>query len=239
METRLELEILPQPDNVTCGPTCLHSVFRFYGDDVSLESVVRETPQLDEGGTLAVLLGCHALRRGYQATIYTWNLQVFDPTWFQQDAPPLADRLRMQIAAKEEKKKIVVACQAYLEFLSLGGTLRMEEFNGTLFRKYLRRQIPLLTGLSSTYLYRCSREFGPDCEPDDVRGVPSGHFVVLCGYDPDQRLVLVADPLLPNPLGHNHYYEVEVDRVIRAILLGVLTYDANVLVIQPKKDRRV
>src|SRR6185369_13364802 len=76
VKTRLRLEILPQPDDITCGPTCLHAVYRYFGDVIGLDQVIEEVPQLETGGTLAVLLGCHALRRGYDATIYTYNLQV-------------------------------------------------------------------------------------------------------------------------------------------------------------------
>ncbi len=71
-----ELEILPQPDQFTCGPTCLHAVYRYFGDSVSsCRQVVDEIPQLEDGGTLAVVMACHALARGYQATIYTYNVQ--------------------------------------------------------------------------------------------------------------------------------------------------------------------
>ena len=34
-----------------------------------------------------------------------------------------------------------------------------------------------------------------------TRGLPAGHFVVLCGYDKGRRTVHVADPLHTNPLG--------------------------------------
>ena len=37
-----DLEIQAQPDDLTCGPTCLHAVYRYFGDDVSI--VPREKP---------------------------------------------------------------------------------------------------------------------------------------------------------------------------------------------------
>lgn len=242
MESRLPYQILRQPDETTCGPTCLHSVYRYYGDEIPLEEVIRGVGALREGGTLAVFLGCHALQRGYDATIYTFNLQVFDPTWFRPGAPPLADRLRAQREVKT-KEKLRIACDAYIEFLRLGGKLRMEVLNGNLIRKYLKRQTPILTGLSSTFLYQEARERAVD-DPlrgvrfvhDDIGGYPQGHFVVLCGYDAEEREVLVADPLAPNPLGEDHVYPVELDRVIGAVLLGIVTYDANLLVIRPRRS---
>ncbi len=236
METTLQLKILPQPNNTTCGPTCLQAVYGYYGEELPLEQVIRETPKLEDGGTLAVLLGCHALQRGYDATIYTLNLQVFDPTWFKPGAPPLAERLTAQMAAKSSPK-LNAASTAYLEFLQGGGKIRMDDMTGDVFRRYLKKSVPILTGLSATYLYQSAREHGPNCEPDDVRGVPAGHFVVLCGYDKENRTVLVADPFVPNPFAPQQHYEVSMDRVIRAILLGIITYDANLLIIQPRSQR--
>jgi hypothetical protein len=200
-----------------------------------LEQVIRETPKLEKGGTLAVLLGCDALRRGYRATIYTFNLKVFDPTWFAS-RKSLVPRLRAQRAAKRKSAKLKAASQAYIDFLQLGGKIRMQDLNASLIRRYLKRSIPILTGLSSTYLYQCEREIEPEGQSDDILGVPNGHFVVLCGYDKQRQTVRVADPYLPNPIAEDHYYEVGLDRLVCAILLGVLTYDANLLVIEPAKQ---
>lgn len=236
--TRLQFEILPQPDNVTCGPTCLHAVYRYYGEEIELNQVIEETARLEDGGTLAVLLACHALKRGFRATIYTYNVQVFDPTWFADDPPQLEERLASQMEEKESPR-LRRACRAYLDFIRLGGTLRMEDLTSELIRKFLKRSTPILTGLSATYLYRAAREHGLECIPDDVRGFPVGHFVVLCGYDQAERTVAVADPLYPNPLAQEHLtYDLELDRVKNAILLGILTYDANLLIIEPRTSRK-
>ncbi len=233
MVARLPFEILPQPDDFSCGPTCLHAVYRYYGDDASLPDVIREVPQLPDGGTLAVLLACHALRRGYRATVYTYNLQVFDPTWFVPHEVDLALKLRAQLREKNDPR-LVAATHGYLEFLELGGVVRLEDLTASLVRGYLTRGRPILCGLSSTYLYRNPREFGANDDSDDVRGQPMGHFVVLCGYDREARQVLVADPLHENPFDRSLIYPVGIERVLCAILLGVLTYDANLLVIEPK-----
>lgn len=63
-----------------------------------------------------------------------------------------------------------------------------------------------------------------------------GHFVVLSGYDPEHREVTVADPLHNNPRYGSPYYGVGVERLISSILLGIVTYDANLLVITPTKE---
>ena len=237
METSLRVEILPQPDDFTCGPTCLHALYRYFGDKLPLERVISEVPVLVNRGTLDVLLANHALARGYSARIFTYNVQMFDPTWFDGRDVDLSERLRQQLEHKDSDR-LRVATQAYLRFLDKGGELRFEELTTALISKYLSREIPILTGLSATYLYRNAREFGPEGRPDDIRGRPAGHFVVLCGYDKETRDVLVADPLLKNPLSGTNYYVVSIDRVIGAILLGILTYDANFLIIEPRPKRK-
>lgn len=234
---RLTLEILPQPDDTTCGPTCLHAVYRYFGDAISLGQVIDEVKPLKGGGTLAVLLARHALERGYRATIYTYNLTMFDPSWFASGRIDLAAKLEAQAKAKRAAK-LRFATRAYLRFLELGGRMRFRELNPDLIRRYLTRGHPVLTGLSATYLFGCPRERGKEkLHYDDIRGEPAGHFVVLYGYDPDSREALVADPLQDNPRFGTHYYSVSIQRLLGAVLLGALTYDANLLVIEPSNSQ--
>ena len=236
---QLPLQMLPQPDETTCGPTCLQAVYRYWGQDEALTNVIARTRKLNEGGgTFAVFLACDALRQGFDATIYTYNLTVFDPTWFAPGANvDIAERLRRQAQAKPKDKRLQHATEGYLEFLELGGRLRFTDLSRRLIRGLLRRNLPILTGLSSTYLYRTAREFGPDDTPDDVRGTPGGHFVVMSGYDRKQREVLIADPYGPHPFGEGHEYWISIDRVVCAVLLGIVTHDANLLVIHPPRIR--
>lgn len=228
--------ILPQPDETTCGPTCLQSVYRFFRDKMPLEQVIAEVPSLaDGGGTLAMFLGTHALRRGYQATIYTYHLKIFDPSWFSLSPDQMKIKLTAQLKFKKNAK-LRLASQAYIEFLETGGQIRFHDLTSSLIRHYLNLNLPILTGLSATYLYQSPREYGDDCDYDDVRGDPSGHFVVLYGYDRKKFTVRVADPLTPNPNAPGNKYEVSMPRLICSILLGVLTYDANLLIIEPSRQ---
>jgi len=232
MHPRAEFQILPQPDDATCGPTCLQAVYAHFDDPLPLDAVIGEVEPLATGGTLAVNLARHALRRGYSATIYTYNLDMFDPTWFPPTRQDLARRLRAQAEHKDDRK-LREATSAYLDFLELGGRVEHEELS----REFLARLLeegPVITGLSATYLYSCQREVGDHhLVADDVRGHPTGHFVVLAGYDADRGRVAVADPLENRPDFDSHLYSEAVDRVIGSILLGVLTYDANLTVLRP------
>jgi hypothetical protein len=235
-EFRLPLQTLPQPDETTCGPTCLHALYCYWGETESLEQVIARTYSMEQGGTFAVFLACDALRKGYRATIYTYNLMVFDPTWFGRPELNVAERLQHQREIKTDPRLQQVT-PGYLEFLELGGRLRFVDLSPRLIHRILRRRFPIITGLSSTYLYHSAREYGPTDTKDDIRGLPSGHFVVIAGYNAARRRVLVLDPYQPHPYGRAHEYWISVDRAVGAILLGIVTHDANLLIIHPPPRR--
>jgi hypothetical protein len=231
------IPILAQPDDVTCGPTSLHAVYRHLGLDLPLEDVIRDVGTLEEGGTLGVLLGLDALRRGLQAHLHTSNLQIFDPTWLALDSPGLADHLEAQLQAKPSQRKLGQAIRAYLHFLEQGGTLDLRELTPAVIREYLEDDQPVLAGLSATYLYRSAREFTDESNravTDPILGEPVGHFVVLARMEHGQ--VLIADPYPHNPISGEHYYRVGLDRLVRAVLMGVVTYDGNLLVIRARES---
>lgn len=238
VRAKLPIPIEAQPDDTTCGPTCLQAIYRYYGDDVPLASVIAETATLPGGGTLAAFLGCHALSRGYAAKLYTFDLTVFDITWFSDGGHvDLADKLARQRRYKKSAR-LQATTEASLEFLRLGGEIRFEDLTAGLIRAILKRDRPILAGLSATYLYRTARE-RDDADGkmifDDLRGEPSGHFVVINGYDQERRATHIADPLLPNPISDSQYYEVTLNHLVCAVMLGIVTRDANLLVLSPRK----
>ncbi len=231
MQTSLVVE--PQPTETSCGPTCLRGVYQWFGLDVPLDDLIEAVPSVTGGGTLAVMLGIDALRRGFQARLYSCNLRVLDPSWF----PGKRDAILAKLAASHERRrkpKEREELRALHTFITLGGDLRMEPLSRDLLRGHLRENQPVLTGLSASFLYRDRRTHPETGEPDDLAGSPEGHFVVLSGYDPVGRKVLVGDPWPHSPFEDPHRYEVPIDRLLNAILLGVLTSDAKLLVLSAK-----
>jgi hypothetical protein len=227
-----------QPDDDTCGATALHAVYRHFGDDMTLERTIREVHHLADGGTLEVLLGIHALRRGYQVKLHSYNLNVFDPSWEGLSPAEMARKLTAQSRIKESKK-LQAACLAYVHYLNEGGSIDFEDPTPALLQGYFDQGLPVLAGLSATYLYRSKREYAGSKGRSihhDLRGKPMGHFVVLTGME--RKMVRVADPWQDNPMAPGRSYEVKVGRLINSIMLGIVTYDANIMVISPEPLRR-
>lgn len=232
----MDLTILPQPDDNSCGPTSLHAVYRYYDLEVDLSQLIGDISSLETGGTLAVYLGIDALFRGMEATIYSYNLRMFDPTWANLDTHSLIEKLEQQQEFKK-KKRFLQASQAYIAFLRQGGRILFDQLTPELLKNILQLSIPILTGLSVTYLYNSMREItrGKRSHYDDIAGEPVGHFVVLIDYTAID-MVRIADPYSGNPLCDSQYYTLPVQRLINAIHLGSMTYDANLLVVQPARD---
>lgn len=228
----LAFPIVSQPTETSCGPTCLDAVYRYWGRPADLSEIIEQIPENEDGGTFSVILAIHALRRGYRATIFSYNLRVFDPTWFDLPPPELRAKLR-QRAAVIRSKKAKANIEAYDDFLELGGIARFDELTPALLADLLSHGRPIIAGLSATHLYRHIRAL-PDGQDDDVRGEAEGHFVVLFAYDLERDLVHIADPYLKNPLANANLYTVGVQRLINAIMLGIVTYDANLLIIEPE-----
>ena len=209
---QLAVQRFTQPDDVTCGPTCLRKVYDFYGLRVEIEEIAAALERNEDGGTMAVFLGIAAMRRGFRARIYSYDLQIFDPTWVRLSQEALAEKVAARIPHLLDAKRMRAA-GAYLRFLAMGGEL------------------------SATYLYRMSREREDEATgrlvEDDVRGDPTGHFVVIGGYEHWGRRLTVMDPSEHVPFSADGRYVVDAQRLINAILLGDATYDAVLLEVWP------
>jgi hypothetical protein len=233
----LRVQRFLQPDDVTCGPTCLRKVYDFYGLRVDDAEVLGEIDRNEDGGTLAVFLGIAGLRRGFGARIYSYDLRIFDPTWHGLPRAALAEKIHARFPFLPDSQRLRAA-RAYLDFLEMGGDLAFDELSPALLKRIIDREHPVLAGLSATYLYRFARERQLDDErlvEDDVGGEPTGHFVVICGYEHWGRQFSLRDPSRHVPIAPDGRQVVDGQRLINAILLGDVTYDAVLLELWPRE----
>jgi hypothetical protein len=71
---------------------------------------------------------------------------------------------------------------------------------------------------------------------DDVRGEPTGHFVVISGYEQWGRRLVVRDPFEHVPTSEDGRLVDDAERLTNAILLGDVTYDAVLLEVWPARE---
>jgi hypothetical protein len=228
-----------QPDDVTCGPTCLRQVYDFYGFRIDMEDIVEALERNEDGGTLAVYLAMAALRSGFKSRLYTYDLQIFDPTWAKLPAAELVEKVRGRLAYLRDPKRRGAAV-AYVRYLQMGGEITFEDLTASLLKTIIDRGHPVLAGLSATYLYGFERERWDEASGrlviDDIAGDPVGHFVVISGYDDFGRRLTVLDPFEHVPASEDGRVIVSADRLINAIMLGDITYDAVLLELWPQDE---
>ncbi len=227
---QFDFAITPQPTETTCGPACLHSVYRYFGLEIGLSELTSAISVVPGGGTFSVMLGLDALRRGYSADIYTADVQLFDPSWFSR-ATNLAERLRAQAGVKSDPK-LLQATAAYVEFVEAGGRVHLSDMDLELLQGFFQRGLPVIAGLNATWLYQTVRDH-PETHQDDDLGLATGHFVVLHGIAADGGELVVADPYLHLPWPGSHSYRAPARRVLNAVMLGIMTFDAKLLVLTP------
>ena len=149
----IDIKINSQPNDETCGATCLHAIYRYYGLDISHEEVILGVKKSLSGGTLATLLGTHALQQGFNVTVYTNNLYIVDPSWFDLDGSSVEElicaKLEEQLKYKHNKDLVSIT-KACLEYFKLGGQMRFQTLTKELLEHYFEKNIPIMTGLSAT-----------------------------------------------------------------------------------------
>lgn len=229
-----------QPDDVSCGPSCLAQVLAYYGDVQQISALSDRVRRNPDGGTLAVNLAHLALDLGYRVRLYPFGVRVFDPSWWELEDAEIAERLDLRSRGLADPVERAVV-KAWRDLLRRGGYVAFHEPSPALLARIIAQDRPLICGLNATWLYREPRDRPHDNVPDDIDGWPVGHFVVLHGYtgrglhfhvnDPSEDAPFSAggDPMGPRT-GH---YPLPADRLIHAILLGDATRDAVLLEIWP------
>lgn len=220
-----------QPDDTTCGPSCLAQVAASFGVQASVPDLVAGLTRLQHGGTLGVFLALRAMDLGFRAAVYPMGLKVFDPTWWDLDPAALVERLHRRRAAVSTAIDREVI-DAWIRFIEQGGAVRFEELTPGLMCAIINRGHPIICGLNVTWLYRESRE-QDDGRPDDIGGEQVGHFVTIAGYGASGANFDIRDPHWEAPFGVDGHYRVDVHRLIHAILIGDRTRDAVLVEIWP------
>lgn len=231
----MSIKIHSQPDDISCGATCLHAIYQHYGINLDLNKLIKKIGNIKGGGTLAALLGINALKQGCKSTIYTWNFTVFDCSWKNLSTRDLQRKLSKH-AKHTKNRKSLHTIEASLKFLKLGGEIKFELLDTDFLRSILTPAQPIITGLCSTYLYDCPRETFSNkgiAKYDDIKGELTGHFIIADNIDSKDR-VSISDPFGANPLSKDNYYHVSAQKFINAINLAIISHDANMLLISPQ-----
>ena len=226
--TFLPIQRIKQPPN-ECEPTCLKQILDYFKIDSHLDDLIKRiSGDKFKWHNWDYNTGRVAIEHGLDVTIYTRSAGIFDPTWFELSAEDLLSKLKEE--AEYFKTETYVGLPSFKEdikaairFLESGGRINFTPISEKLIKEQLDQHKPLIAGVSYTLLVNAPREryFTKEkrWKPDDIKGQPYGHVVVICGYKDDSYQI--ADPW---PQAEDKY------NVIGTILLdAILRNDSNLI----------
>ncbi len=206
-----------QPTGLSCGQTCVSMLLSHYGYDLSPKEVLEEMAGLrtDDGhewGTVTPSLASLCIRKGFGATVYSFDCRITDHSWIDKSPEQILRRL------KAIKKKRVIPTlgknvterfvQAYIDLLTAGGTLIIQPFVTEKLMDGLLKKGPFVTTVCMGAYYGKGRYRSTGLHKgvlDDVNGTIGTHFLVVYGKNAKGQY-LIADPGRKEPalVDHDH-----------------------------------
>ena len=151
----LDVRRFVQPDDLSCGPTCLAQVYRYYGHDKrAVRTVIDETARNPDGGTLAVYLGVSALRNGFGAASTRTTCGSSIPPGGSSPAAIAQAGEAAPAPGRPARPKLQRSRAAYIEFLGPRRQGALPELTRELMVRILAAAVTPSSRVGATYLYR-------------------------------------------------------------------------------------
>lgn len=194
-----------QPTITTCGQTALSILLSHFGEVINPLKIEQNVPQVQDKngqnmGTITQHMATWCIDKGYNVSLYTFDCQVIDQSWFGLGKDELVEKLRQ----REEGWTVPSLgelwtkeyARSYKEFIQHGGNLHITRAVTSELLYKLLENGPILPCLNFNTLYgvpKSRRLNNQEAVDDDINGVAINHFVVIYGNNEDGNL-LIADP---------------------------------------------
>lgn len=229
-----------QPTNTTCSPTALSMLLEHYDRKLDPRDIEAKVPQCvnnkgEKIGTINQQLATWCLENGFSVTLYTFECQIIDQSWSELNTEQLLERMKLRKDGRvvpgmgEEWTKQYT--QAYIDFVSAGGDLRIQPAVTTKLLYELLNIGPFLPCVSYSTLYGAARSRNTDeleSVDDDINGSAKNHSIVVYGND-EAGNFLIADPWKRPGL-----HTIEPERMLAAISTAQIECDNLLFQVQPK-----
>jgi len=189
----------------SCGHSSLLQVLAYYGTNLELKEVVKEISncEVDELklGASECELGMFAIKRGFKSTVVSLDVRRFDATWFELSSEELKKKLELRseflhklspedIKEGQGTQYLDNVTKYYSEYLEKEGKVKFLPISKELIKKYIDNKIPVIALVSSQLYFKKARKYNG--EFDDIKGKPTGHWIVVSGYD--ENNFIITDP---------------------------------------------
>jgi len=187
---KLKVPYIPQRKG-TCGSSSLQQVLAYYGVKLGLDEILKDIKKY-KYGTFMPYLGLYAKRLGFMPKIVTYDVKVFDPTWFGLLVGQIIKKLETRSREMDVPHVYRSECKAFVRYLKAGGAIEFDFIKKGRIIKELERKRPVIVDVCSTILHRKERKNRVKDKYSDTSGEPMYHAVVVSGHEKGK--FIIVDP---------------------------------------------
>ncbi len=203
----LPIPYFKQERKNSCGLAVLRMVFKYYDEDVTEKTFLKDI-KLRSYGTLLTDLGIIALKRGYKVTIHTLHLPLIAPLLLPFETSITENHLKKIQPRKTDNDTL----SSFKKFIKLGGTLIWETPRIKNIEKYLIKKIPVIINYNTA------------ATGDYFKNWDNGHYLVVNGFNGTSVAVLDPDK-------GGGAYEISSEELLPAMAINARTSSGHLMII--------
>ena len=222
-----------------CVQTAASQLLSFYNINKTVEEIKKEVPVYitSDGKPLGSSLGhiaAYFTTLGFQTTIHTVDIELFDRSWNSSDNKMLKDNLLQRRKylrhSRYEAAALDMVVDGYVQFLNKGGTIEFPIVDEQYISKLLEKG-PVYAVVSYNFLNQVAKYSARSEErptKDAISGSPSTHVIIITKFN--NGLFEIIDPdyefggkrSIPSNLLIGAFYLAETDFDPMLITLSML-----------------
>ncbi|MBD3280341.1 hypothetical protein GF389_02360 [Candidatus Dojkabacteria bacterium] len=210
-----------------CGPLCLVNIFENLGDKALVEDIMEDLGVTENEITYLPQLALYAHKNNLKIKYLQSNPREISPNWKGLESDKYLETLK-KFQEEMDKESIWKKNLKFLiEYIEAGGEIEVDDLSREKISQYLAEGYVVLAAVEQTWLWG-KRKVKGKIEYDDLKGKPSGHFVVIYKEDGDD--FLVSDPYPTGLEGKEGLYRVSKD----TMLVSILVWGAQMIGVKSK-----
>jgi hypothetical protein len=209
---KIDVPLVKQKDKNGCGAAGMSMIYKFFGVNLSQEEIIKKIGGLTRWGSFTVDHALMANELGFSTTVYSYNLEYYDPSDSKLSRKELIKKTG-ELIKKENRQYNIRELKSILKVLRSDVSYEMRIPTLNSIKKFLDKRIPVVVAVNSAVLFEKKK---------DLRW---GHFLALTGYEKNR--FYYNDP-------HGIKGTISDEKLIFALSNNVFDSSAYLLVIKPK-----
>lgn len=174
-----------------CVQASASQILSYYGIEKTIDQVKQEVPVYVDAtgvirGTSLGHIATYFQKLGLKTTLHTSDIIIFDPTWKNLNSEKLIQKLTLRQPFIQhgwyDQETLITIVDGYIQYLKKHGTITLSIIDVSYLLQYLQ-QGPIFMSVSYNVLNHCAKyDFSKTNTPDDIKGLPSTHAIIISGY---------------------------------------------------------